>query len=122
MGCAPSPDMPFMRRCSSDQLVTNLFINQVLLMSRGERRGTVTETSARRVIKLGDHSSRVWEGEVRSRDLRGDGNLGPCLLLDLLQVAALLSNQPAYVVVASDDLQRDFFHPTPTNTRRFGYT
>lgn len=116
MGCAPSPDMPFMRRCSSDQLVTNLFINQVLLMSRGERRGTVTETSARRVIKLGDHSSRVWEGEVRSRDLRGDGNLGPCLLLDLLQVAALLSNQPAYVVVASDDLQRDFFHPTPTNT------
>lgn len=69
-----------------------------------------------------DHSSCMWEGEVRSWDLRGDGNLGPCLLLDLLQVAALLSNQPAYIVVASDDLQRDVFHPTPTNTCSFGYT
>lgn len=52
-----------------------------------------------------------------SRDLRGDGNLGPCLLLDLLQVAALLSDQPAYVVVASDDLQRDVFHPTQDTQR-----
>lgn len=86
------------------------------------RKVTVTETSAHHEIKLSDPSSCVWEGEFRSWHLRGDGNLGPCLLLDLLQVAALLSNQPAYVVVASDDLQRDVFHPTPTNTRSFGYT
>lgn len=54
--------------------------------------------------ELGEHIKGVWKGEARSRDSRGDGNLGPCLLLDLLQVAALLPNQPADVVVASDDL------------------
>lgn len=53
-----------------------------------------------------------------SRDLRGDGDLGPCLLLDFLQVAALLSNQTTNVVVAGKDFQRDVFHSINTNAHR----
>lgn len=49
-------------------------------------------------------------------DLRGDGNLGPCLLLDLLQVAALLPNQPAHEAVVGEDFQRDVLRPTHTQT------
>lgn len=54
----------------------------------------------------------VLKGEGGSRHLRGDGNLGPGLLLNLLQVAALLSNQPAHEAVVGEDFQRDVFSPT----------
>lgn len=47
-------------------------------------------------------------------DIRGDENPGPCLLLDLLQVAALLSNQPAHQAVVSEDFQRDLLRPAST--------
>lgn len=57
-----------------------------------------------------------------SRDLRGDGDLGPCLLLDFLQVAPLLSNQTTNVVVAGKDFQRDVFHSINTNARRHTHT
>lgn len=57
-------------------------------------------------VKEGGGSS--WRG-----DLRGDGNLGPCLLLNLLQVAALLPNQPAHEAVVGEDFQRDVLRPTP---------
>lgn len=36
-------------------------------------------------------------------DLRGDGYLGPCLLFDLLQVAAFLPDQPAHQAVVGED-------------------
>lgn len=58
----------------------------------------------------------VLKEEGGSRHLRGDGNLGPGLLLNLLQVAALLSNQPAHEAVVGEDFQRDVF--SPTNARR----
>lgn len=52
----------------------------------------------------------------RSGDLRGDAYLGPCLLLNLLQVAALLPNQPAHQAVVGEDLQRDVLRPKHTQT------
>lgn len=47
-------------------------------------------------------------------DIRGDENPGPCLLLNLLQVAALLSNQPAHQAVVGEDFQRDLLRPAST--------
>lgn len=62
-------------------------------------------------------ASFVLKEEGGSRDLRGDGNLGPCLLLDLLQVTALLPNQPAHEAVVGEDFQTDFLRPTNTHVQ-----
>lgn len=51
-------------------------------------------------------------------NLRGDGYLGPCLLLDLLQVAALLPNQPTHQAVMGKDFQRDFLRPKVTQKHK----
>lgn len=59
-------------------------------------------------------------GKGGSADLRGDGNLGPCLLLNFLQVSALLPNQPAYEAVVGEDFQRDVLRPTQKNEVRPG--
>lgn len=61
----------------------------------------------------------VLKEEGGSRHLRGDGNLGPGLLLDLLQVAALLPDQPAHEAVVSEDFQRDVFSPTSAHRDRW---
>lgn len=70
----------------------------------------------RRFIKSIKSPFVLKKEEGESGDLRGDGNLGPCLLLDLLQVAALLTNQPAHEAVVGEDFQGDFLRPTHTNT------
>lgn len=56
--------------------------------------------------------SHKWE----QCDLRGDGYLGPCLLLDLFQVAALFPNQPTHEAIVGKDFQRDVLRPTTTHT------
>lgn len=61
----------------------------------------------------------VFKEEGGSGDLRGDGNLGPCLLLNLLQVAALLPNQPAHEAVVGEDFERDVLRPTNTHPHTF---
>lgn len=63
-----------------------------------------------------NHRLNQKKEDGESGDLRGDGNLGPCLLLDLLQVAALLTNQPAHEAVVGEDFQGYFLRPTHTNT------
>lgn len=63
-----------------------------------------------------DFSVFVLKEKGGSRDLRGDGNLGPCLFLNLLQVTALLPNQPAHEAVVGEDFQSDFLRPTNTHT------
>ena len=43
--------------------------------------------------------------------LRGDGDFRPCVLLDFLQVAALLPDEPPHQTVVSQDLQRHLLSP-----------
>lgn len=50
-----------------------------------------------------DSSQKLYCVCSRRADLRGDGYLGPCLLFDFLQVAALLPNQPTHQAVVSED-------------------
>lgn len=121
MGCDhPLSDVTI---SSSDGLFTSVLLHGGCAANEQERKAWHRDMNSYAwLTKLSDRIKCVWKGEAGSSDLRGDGNLGPCLLLDLLQVAALLSNQPAYVVVASDDLQRDVFHPTHTHTQSYDYT
>lgn len=56
--------------------------------------------------------------ERLTADLRGDGYLGPGLLLDLFQVAALLPNQSTHQAVVGKDFQRDVLRPTGTQAHK----
>lgn len=57
-------------------------------------------------------------GTVGGQHVRGDVNRGPCLLLDLLQVAALLPDQPAHQVVVGQDFQKDLLRPAGKHPSR----